>query len=144
MGAARGLDITNVETIINYDMPNTIETYVHRIGRTARAGRKGRSCTLITENKRTIMKKVIKDAQEKQTQNQQNQDALIQSRTIPPKVITHFTNKIKSLEYHITQVLSAEHVAKIDRLAQMEVQKAQNIITYKNDIMSRPAKSWPV
>merc|ERR1711982_180007 len=94
--AARGLDITNVETIINYDMPNTIETYVHRIGRTARAGRKGRSCTLITENKRTIMKKVIKDAQEKQTQNQQNQnqDALIQSRTIPPKVIAHFTNKI--------------------------------------------------
>ena len=39
--AARGLDIPNVEYVINYSFPLTIEDYVHRIGRTGRAGKKG-------------------------------------------------------------------------------------------------------
>ena len=39
--AARGLDIDNVVHVINYDMPTDIDNYVHRIGRTGRAGNKG-------------------------------------------------------------------------------------------------------
>ena len=39
--ASRGLDIPNVAHVINYDMPNDIDDYVHRIGRTGRAGKKG-------------------------------------------------------------------------------------------------------
>ncbi len=45
--AARGIDITDIEAVFNYDIPQDIEYYVHRIGRTGRAGRSGRSFTLV-------------------------------------------------------------------------------------------------
>ncbi|MDD1666370.1 MAG: DEAD/DEAH box helicase [Methanomicrobiales archaeon] len=46
--AARGIDVEGVDAVFNYDVPNDPEYYVHRIGRTARAGRSGRSFTLVT------------------------------------------------------------------------------------------------
>ncbi|MCR5255312.1 MAG: DEAD/DEAH box helicase [Acetatifactor sp.] len=46
--AARGIDVDDVEAVINYDIPQDIEYYVHRIGRTGRAGRTGRSFTLVS------------------------------------------------------------------------------------------------
>ncbi len=45
--AARGIDVYNVEAVINYDLPQDIEYYVHRIGRTGRAGKTGRSFTFV-------------------------------------------------------------------------------------------------
>ena len=46
--AARGLDVSGVDAVFNYDVPEDVEYYVHRIGRTGRAGRKGRSFTLVS------------------------------------------------------------------------------------------------
>lgn len=46
--AARGIDVQNVTHVINYDIPQDPESYVHRIGRTGRAGRKGEALTLVT------------------------------------------------------------------------------------------------
>lgn len=48
--AARGLDIPNVQLVINYDMPKNIDDYVHRIGRTGRAGRKGKAVAFVTDS----------------------------------------------------------------------------------------------
>lgn len=45
--AARGLDISDVSHVINYDVPESVEDYVHRIGRTGRAGKKGKALTFI-------------------------------------------------------------------------------------------------
>merc|ERR1719460_1012827 len=47
--AARGLDIKGVKHVLNYDPPNNAEDYVHRIGRTGRAGSKGTAITLLCE-----------------------------------------------------------------------------------------------
>jgi ATP-dependent RNA helicase DeaD len=48
--AARGLDLPDVSHVINFDMPEDVDTYVHRVGRTARAGRSGEAITFIGEH----------------------------------------------------------------------------------------------
>ncbi len=50
---SRGIDIDNIETVINYDVPHEAEDYVHRIGRTARADREGSAFTFISEKERS-------------------------------------------------------------------------------------------
>lgn len=56
--AARGLDILGVDAVINYDTPSALSGYLHRIGRTARAGKGGRSLTFIDDNDRALLKEV--------------------------------------------------------------------------------------
>jgi ATP-dependent RNA helicase DDX27 len=146
--AARGLDINAVKTVINFEMPNNVETYVHRIGRTARAGRGGRSCTLIGEGRRHLMKDLIRDAEAKNKRNAQQKSkgsfksGVIRSRTVPPPVVSHFTAKIMSLAPHVEEVLQAEALARMDRLVEMEAIKAQNIIEHSDEIMARPQREW--
>ncbi len=50
--AARGLDVPHIEHVINYDLPQVAEDYIHRMGRTARAGAEGSSLSFITSNDR--------------------------------------------------------------------------------------------
>ena len=50
--AARGIDVTGIEVVINYDLPEKAEDYVHRIGRTARAGREGRAISFATPDQK--------------------------------------------------------------------------------------------
>jgi ATP-dependent RNA helicase DeaD len=56
--AARGLDIDDVSHVINYDIPGDAEDYVHRIGRTGRAGRKGVAITLVTPRERSRLSQI--------------------------------------------------------------------------------------
>ena len=46
--AARGLDIENVMVVVNYDLPTASDTFVHRVGRTGRAGKHGVAVTLLS------------------------------------------------------------------------------------------------
>ena len=59
--AARGLDIKNVSHIINYDIPKTSKEYIHRIGRTARAGKEGKVISLISEPDYDNFRNVLDD-----------------------------------------------------------------------------------
>jgi ATP-dependent RNA helicase DeaD len=59
--AARGLDVEHVTHVINYDVPNSSETYVHRIGRTGRVGRTGRAITFVTPDQRDEIGRIERD-----------------------------------------------------------------------------------
>lgn len=57
--AARGLDIDNIVYVINYEMPKTIESYIHRIGRTARHEKKGIAFSFMTEEDKPVAKDLV-------------------------------------------------------------------------------------
>jgi len=56
--AARGLDVEQITHVINFDIPNDVEAYVHRIGRTGRAGRSGVATLFITPRERRMMREI--------------------------------------------------------------------------------------
>jgi ATP-dependent RNA helicase DDX46/PRP5 len=58
--AARGLDVKDLRLVINYDTPNHLEDYVHRVGRTGRAGQKGTAVTFISEDEEKFAPDLVK------------------------------------------------------------------------------------
>ncbi|MBS1266811.1 MAG: putative ATP-dependent RNA helicase [Candidatus Woesearchaeota archaeon] len=59
--AARGLDIDDITHVYNYDLPRESKRYVHRIGRTARAGEKGKAITLLAERDHRSFSRILRD-----------------------------------------------------------------------------------
>ncbi|XP_022215334.2 probable ATP-dependent RNA helicase Dbp73D [Drosophila obscura] len=58
---ARGIDVADVDVVLSYETPRHIKTYIHRVGRTARAGRKGTAVTLLTEQEQAQFKKMLNE-----------------------------------------------------------------------------------
>ena len=58
--AARGIDVDAVTHVVNFDLPNVPESYVHRIGRTARAGADGTAISLVSNDERSLLKDIEK------------------------------------------------------------------------------------
>ncbi len=56
--AARGIDIANLELVINYDLPDVAETYVHRIGRTGRAGQRGTALSFYSQDEHIMVRNI--------------------------------------------------------------------------------------
>jgi superfamily II DNA/RNA helicase len=69
--ASRGLDVEHVGRVINYHLPKEMDNYIHRVGRTARAGRKGLVINLVTERDAPLIEKLgsIKATQTRTTKN---------------------------------------------------------------------------
>ena len=94
------------------------------------------------------MKEILRDATQKgkrifpKTSEERMQSGVIRSRSVPMAVVSHFADKVKSLQPHIEEVLQAEAVAKLDRIADSEAAKAQNLIEHADAIKSRPQREW--
>ncbi len=66
--AARGLDVERISHVLNYDIPYDDEAYVHRIGRTGRAGRKGKAILFVAPRERRMLRSIEKTTRQKITQ----------------------------------------------------------------------------
>ena len=66
--AARGIDFPAVDWVVQFDCPEDAATYIHRVGRTARAGHAGRAVTFVEEDRRLAMKKLVRQAVEAKQQ----------------------------------------------------------------------------
>jgi len=131
--AGRGLDIRNVQTVINYDLPSELRTYIHRVGRTARAGAEGRAVSIVAERDRAFLKQVLKHA---------HGTDVVKTRTVPNESIAHWVGRIDSLEEQVRDVMAEESTDKAIRVAEMEANKASNMMTHQAEIYSRPARTW--
>ncbi|RLO09042.1 hypothetical protein DYB28_003430 [Aphanomyces astaci] len=129
--AARGIDVEGVHAVINYQMPKDVTTYVHRVGRTARAGRNGRAVTLTSENRRLIMKEVSRHCH-----------GFVKSRSVPDAVIAQWKQRIDNMEADVTSVMKEESMEKRMREAEREASRVTNLVRHKDEIHSRPARTW--
>lgn len=132
--ASRGLDIKGVETVINYEAPQSHEIYLHRVGRTARAGRSGRACTIAAEPDRKIVKAAVKAGRA--------QGAKIVSRVVDPTVADEWANKVEEMKTEIEEILKEEKEEKQFAQAEMQVTRGQNLIKHESEIMARPKRTW--
>ena len=93
--AARGLDVSQVTQVINYDMPGDPETYVHRIGRTGRAGRSGQSILFVEPKQARQLNMIERHTQQKIQKMQVPTDGFIRMRQQE-----HFIASIKENMQH--------------------------------------------
>ncbi|KAF6261994.1 P-loop containing nucleoside triphosphate hydrolase protein [Scenedesmus sp. NREL 46B-D3] len=129
--AARGLDILGVQVVLNFDAPRSLETYLHRIGRTARAGESGVAVSLIGDEDRALLKEVVKKGR-----------VTLKQRVVPPQAMAKWQGTIEAAEPDVERVLSEEHEEAALRRAEMEANKAANMLEHEDEIYSRPARTW--
>jgi len=119
--AARGLDVNDVSHVFNYHIPFDSESYVHRIGRTGRAGNKGEAITLVSPNELRTMKRIEKDVgatlvsevipTRQEVQSRKDNDLL--QKIIKTEITPSAIDMVKSLQHDIDIVSIAHLLATI-------------------------------
>ena len=120
--------------MINYEAPQSHSIYLHRVGRTARAGRSGRACTIAAEPDRKVVKAAVKAGKA--------QGAKILSRVVKPEDADEWAQKIEALDEEVEEVLREEKEERQLGQVEMQVRKGENIIQHEGEIMARPKRTW--
>lgn len=123
-----------MDTVINYEAPQSHDIYLHRVGRTARAGRQGRACTLAAETDRKVVKAAVKSGR--------TQGAKIVSRVVEAAEADEWATKVDDMEDEIEEILKEEKEDKQLSQAEMQVRRGENIMMHEDEIKGRPKRTW--
>ena len=123
-----------MSTVLNYEAPQSHEIYLHRVGRTARAGRTGRACTIAAEPDRKVVKAAVKAARA--------QGAKVVSRQIPAEALEKWTKKVEELADDIEAVMEEEKEERALSITERELKKGENLIHHEDEIKARPRATW--
>jgi ATP-dependent RNA helicase DeaD len=133
--AARGIDVGSVSHVVNYDIPQDVESYVHRIGRTGRAGRKGMALTLVTPREMKQLRQIEKETgarlearelptlEEVASKQQESWMAQIEETIQSDIDLSMMEEMVKQLtaKFSVDKVIAAAfHLAFFDRLSKNE------------------------
>ncbi|KAJ1663045.1 nucleolar DEAD-box protein required for synthesis of 60S ribosomal subunit [Coemansia sp. RSA 1813] len=130
--AARGLDVKGIDTVINYTMPTQFAQYLHRVGRTARAGRSGRAITLVGESDRKLLKMAVKNSPKDR----------IKQRVVPLDTLNKYRAKVDSLADQVKEIMDQMREERVMKDAEMQIAKASNMLEHKHEIINRPRRTW--
>ena len=116
--AARGLDVTRVSHVVNYDLPQDSSSYVHRVGRTGRAGRKGEAFILLTPSQRGKLKSIEKVT--RQTID------LVQ----PPTAGEISQARVRRFKEQVLKTIAEQDLAKVEKLlTELSTESGQSLAT---------------
>jgi ATP-dependent RNA helicase DeaD len=111
--AARGLDVERITHVINYDIPHDTEAYVHRIGRTGRAGRTGEAILFVTPRERRMLSAIEKvSGRPVEEMSVPSAEEVNERRT--GRFAQAITSSMGSLQFHAFRTLVEEYAAEND------------------------------
>lgn len=123
---ARGMDFKGVREVINYDFPTSVQSYVHRIGRTGRAGREGKAVTYFTNDDAPYLKAIA--------------NVLAQSGSTVPDWILKLPKPSKLKRKQMGKVKRAENVTPASRVGRAEAIKKRDMIAGSKRRAGKPPK----